>query len=48
MTLPPVVFPRGFAISSERTWRDTGWVDILTDEERNLTILSVVDHFQPS
>ena len=44
MNLPPVVFLHGFATSSERTWRDTGWVDIFTDEGRETHLIDILGH----
>lgn len=44
MELPPVVFLHGFATSSERTWRDTGWVDILADEGREAHLIDILGH----
>ena len=44
MTFPPVVFLHGFATSSERTWRDTGWVDILADEGREAHLIDILGH----
>ena len=44
MTFPPVVFLHGFATSSERTWRDTGWVDILADEGRESHLIDILGH----
>jgi len=41
---PPVVLLHGFATSSERTWRDTGWVDILADEGRQAHPIDVLGH----
>jgi len=42
--LPPVVLLHGFATSSQRTWRDTGWVDILADEGRQTHLIDVLGH----
>ncbi len=41
---PPIVLLHGFATSAQRTWRDTGWVDILADEGRQTHPIDVLGH----
>ncbi|HUQ38632.1 MAG TPA: alpha/beta fold hydrolase [Acidimicrobiales bacterium] len=36
MSLPPVLLVHGFASTFERNWRQNGWVDLLTDEGREV------------
>ena len=42
--LPPIVMLHGFATSSQRTWRDTGWADILADEGRQTHLIDLLGH----
>ena len=36
MSGPPVVLLHGFATSARRTWREPGWIDLLTDAGRQV------------
>jgi pimeloyl-ACP methyl ester carboxylesterase len=44
VTAPPVVLLHGLAGSSERTWRETGWVDILADAGREVVPIDLPGH----
>jgi pimeloyl-ACP methyl ester carboxylesterase len=44
MTEPPVVLLHGFATSADRTWRDNGWVDLLTDAGRTVIAPDLLGH----
>jgi len=41
---PPVVLVHGFATSADRTWRDNGWIDLLTDVGREVTAIDLLGH----
>jgi pimeloyl-ACP methyl ester carboxylesterase len=41
---PPVVLLHGFATSAERTWRDNGWIDLLTDVGREVIAIDLLGH----
>lgn len=41
---PQIVLLHGFATSSDRTWRDTGWLDILADEGRQCCPIDILGH----
>jgi pimeloyl-ACP methyl ester carboxylesterase len=43
-TPPPVLLVHGFASSFERNWRDTGWVDLLTDAGREVIAVDLLGH----
>ena len=40
----PVVLVHGFATSADRTWRDNGWIDLLTDVGREVTAIDLLGH----
>jgi pimeloyl-ACP methyl ester carboxylesterase len=44
MADPPVVLVHGFATSADRTWRDNGWIDLLTDVGREVTAIDLLGH----
>ena len=44
MTEPPVVLVHGFATSADRTWRDNGWIDLLTDVGRDVIAIDLLGH----
>ncbi len=41
---PPILLLHGFATSCERTWRDTGWIDLLGDAGRDVIGLDFLGH----
>lgn len=41
---PPVVLVHGLATSAERTWRDTGWIDLLGDTGREVVAVDLLGH----
>lgn len=41
---PPVALLHGLATSARRTWFDTGWVDLLTDEGRTVVAPDLPGH----
>ena len=41
---PPVVLVHGLATSADRTWRDTGWIDLLTDTGRTVVAPDLLGH----
>jgi pimeloyl-ACP methyl ester carboxylesterase len=41
---PPVVLVHGFATSADRTWRDNGWIDLLTDVGREVIAIDLLGH----
>ncbi|MDE0065459.1 MAG: hypothetical protein OXN44_01150 [Acidimicrobiaceae bacterium] len=41
---PPVVLIRGFATSTERTWREPGWFDLLKDARRHAIGIDLLGH----
>lgn len=41
---PPVLLLHGFATSARRTWRDTGWIDLLTDAGRQVIAPDLLGH----
>ncbi len=43
-TQPPVLLLHGLATSAERTWVETGWVDLLTDAGREVIALDLPGH----
>jgi pimeloyl-ACP methyl ester carboxylesterase len=40
----PVALVHGFGTSSDRTWRDNGWVDLLTDAGRDVVAPDLLGH----
>jgi len=42
--LPPVLLLHGLATSAARTWRDTGWIDLLRDEGRHVVAPDLPGH----
>lgn len=44
MSDPPVVLVHGFATSADRTWRDNGWIDLLTDVGREVIAVDLLGH----
>jgi pimeloyl-ACP methyl ester carboxylesterase len=44
MPEPAVVLVHGFATSAERTWRDNGWIDLLTDAGRTVIAPDLLGH----
>lgn len=44
MSDPPVVLVHGFATSADRTWRDNGWIDLLTDVGRDVIAIDLLGH----
>ncbi len=42
----PVVLVHGFATSADRTWRDNGWIDLLTDAGRTVVAPDLLGHGQ--
>lgn len=44
MSGPPVVLLHGFATSAERTWREPGWIDLLTDAGRTVIAPDLPGH----
>jgi len=41
---PPVVLLHGFATSTERTWREPGWFDLLADARRRVFGIDLLGH----
>ena len=41
---PPVVLLHGFATSTERTWREPGWFDLLADARRRTFGIDLLGH----
>ena len=41
---PPVVLLHGFATSTERTWREPGWFDLLKDARRRVFGIDLLGH----
>ncbi len=41
---PPVVLIHGFATSTERTWREPGWFDLLADAGRRAVGIDLLGH----
>jgi pimeloyl-ACP methyl ester carboxylesterase len=41
---PPVVLIHGFATSTERTWREPGWFDLLKDARRRVFGIDLLGH----
>ncbi len=41
---PPVVLIHGFATSTERTWREPGWFDLLKDARRRAVGIDLLGH----
>lgn len=41
---PPVVLLHGFATSTERTWREPGWFDLLKDARRRAIGIDLLGH----
>ncbi len=44
MADPPVVLVHGFATSADRTWRDNGWIDLLSDAGRQVIAPDLLGH----
>ena len=44
MSDPTVVLVHGFATSADRTWRDNGWIDLLTDVGREVIAIDLLGH----
>lgn len=40
----PVVLVHGFGTSSDRTWRDNGWIDLLEDAGRTVLPIDLLGH----
>ena len=40
----PVVLVHGFGTSSDRTWRDNGWIDLLQDAGREVVAIDLLGH----
>jgi pimeloyl-ACP methyl ester carboxylesterase len=41
---PPVVLIHGLATSAQRTWTETGWVDLLSDIGREVVVIDLPGH----
>ncbi|HEV7861629.1 MAG TPA: alpha/beta fold hydrolase [Acidimicrobiia bacterium] len=41
---PPVVLLHGFATSSDRTWWETGWLDLLSEAGRETVPIDILGH----
>jgi pimeloyl-ACP methyl ester carboxylesterase len=41
---PTVVLVHGFATSAERTWRENGWIDLLSDVGRDVVAIDLLGH----
>jgi len=41
---PPVALVHGFATSSDRTWGDNGWIDLLADSGRTTLPIDLLGH----
>src|SRR5882762_10913285 len=41
---PSVVLVHGFATSAERTWRENGWIDLLSDVGRDVIAIDLLGH----
>jgi pimeloyl-ACP methyl ester carboxylesterase len=48
MSGPPVVLLHGFATSADRTWREPGWIDLLTEADRTVIAPDLPGHGQAS
>jgi pimeloyl-ACP methyl ester carboxylesterase len=44
MENPPILLLHGLGTSSERTWRDNGWIDLLGDTGRTVVALDLPGH----
>jgi pimeloyl-ACP methyl ester carboxylesterase len=44
MENPPILLLHGLGTSSERTWRDNGWIDLLGDSGRPVVALDLPGH----
>jgi pimeloyl-ACP methyl ester carboxylesterase len=44
----PVLLVHGFATSAARTWRDNGWIDLLTDAGRQVLAPDLLGHGEAS
>ncbi len=44
MSAPPVLLLHGLATSSRRTWRETGWIDLLQDAGRTVVAPDLPGH----
>lgn len=44
MTDPAVLLLHGFATSAERTWREPGWIDLLSDADRIVIAPDLLGH----
>lgn len=40
----PIVLVHGFGTSSDRTWRDNGWIDLLQDAGREVVAIDLLGH----
>lgn len=43
-SFPPVLFVHGFTSSFDRGWRQTGWVDLVTDAGRDVVGVDLLGH----
>lgn len=46
MDAPPVVLVHGLGTSADRTWRDNGWIDLLSDAGRSVLAPDLLGHGQ--
>ncbi|MFN0093024.1 MAG: alpha/beta fold hydrolase [Acidimicrobiales bacterium] len=44
MSAPPVLLLHGFATSADRTWRENGWIDLLSEAGREVLALDLLGH----
>lgn len=44
MDAPPVVLVHGLGTTADRTWRDNGWIDLLTDAGREVVAPDLLGH----
>lgn len=44
MSHPPVLLVHGFATSAERTWREPGWIDLLSEAGRSVIAPDLLGH----
>ncbi|QGG95358.1 alpha/beta fold hydrolase [Actinomarinicola tropica] len=44
MNHPPVLLVHGFATSAERTWREPGWIDLITEAGRTVLAPDLLGH----
>lgn len=41
---PPIALLHGFATSFDRTWRDNGWVDLISEADREVVKVDLLGH----